>query len=64
MDPDKVMREAVVTKESREAGGMSRTAPERRTWETMSVTRIGKFGDVLRGGSGTKGDGPVGKRVG
>jgi hypothetical protein len=27
-------------------------APARRTWEPMSVARIGTFGDILRGPSG------------
>jgi hypothetical protein len=36
-------------------------APTRRTWESMSLTKIGKFEDVLRGATGSKGDGGVGK---
>ena len=32
-------------------------APARRSWEAMSVTRIGTFGDILRGPSGTGTDG-------
>ena len=32
-------------------------ASVRRTWEPMSLTRIGAFGDILRGNTGPKGDG-------
>jgi hypothetical protein len=30
--------------------------PARLTWEPMSLTRIGAFEDVLRGGTGKGGD--------
>jgi hypothetical protein len=33
-----------------------RDAPARRPWEPMSVARIGTFGDILRGPSGTGSD--------
>jgi hypothetical protein len=36
-------------------------APTRRTWEPMSLTRIGAFEDVLRGGTG-KGTDAFGKK--
>jgi hypothetical protein len=36
--------------------GTSKT-PERRAWEPMSLTKVGTFGDVLRGNTGSKGDG-------
>jgi hypothetical protein len=28
----------------------------RRAWEPMSLTRVGTFGDVLRGNTGSMGD--------
>ncbi len=36
---------------------------ERRAWEPMSLTKVGTFGDVLRGGTG-KGEDAIGKKVG
>jgi hypothetical protein len=36
--------------------------PARRSWEAMSLTRIGTFGDILRGGSG-KGIDALGKKA-
>ena len=33
----------------------------RRTWEPMSLARVGTFGDVLKGNTGTKGDGGFAK---
>jgi hypothetical protein len=29
----------------------------RRPWESMSLTKVGTFGDVLRGNTGAMGDG-------
>jgi hypothetical protein len=34
----------------------------RREWEPMSLTKVGTFGDVLRGGSG-KGSDLIGKKA-
>jgi hypothetical protein len=35
----------------------SGSTPERRAWEPMSLTKVGSFGEVLRGSTGTMGDG-------
>lgn len=36
--------------------GASGTALVRRTWEPMTLTKVGTFGDVLKGATGTRGD--------
>jgi hypothetical protein len=36
---------------------------EPRAWEPMSLTKVGTFGDVLRGGTG-KGEDAIGKKAG
>jgi hypothetical protein len=46
-----------VTDKERRASETSGDAPARGTWEPMSLTRVGTFGDVLRGNTGPKGDG-------
>jgi hypothetical protein len=41
-------------------GRMSKTGGEdevRRPWESMALTKVGTFGDVLRGATGPQGDG-------
>jgi len=45
-----------VTKVKGRSSGTRGKPPALRTWEPMSVTRIGTFGDILRGGSGKGGD--------
>lgn len=43
--------------EKRKSGDASGKVPARPAWEPMSLTRIGKFADVLRGATGPRGDG-------
>jgi hypothetical protein len=46
-----------VTDTERRTNETSSEAPVRRTWEPMSLTRVGTFGDVLRGNTGPMMDG-------
>ena len=46
-----------MTDEEHRTSGPSGDAPARRTWEPMSLTRVGTFGDVLRGNTGKMNDG-------
>lgn len=39
------------------SGTSGGAAPAQRAWESMSLTQIGSFGDVLRGATGPSGDG-------
>lgn len=43
--------------EKQQGSGTSGGAPARRIWEPMSLTRVGKFGDVLTGNTGMMADG-------
>jgi hypothetical protein len=45
-----------VTDMKRTTSSTSGDAPARRTWEPMSLARIGRFEDVLRGVSGNEGE--------
>ena len=42
--------------------GVSTDAPAQRAWEPMTLTKLGTFGDVLRGATGPKGDGVARRR--
>ena len=51
-----------MTEKERRMSGTPAVATPQRTWEPMSLTRIGSFGDVLRGATGPKGDGVARRR--
>jgi hypothetical protein len=48
--------ESLVTDKKRKISGTSGKARVRRTWEPMSLTRVGTFGEVLRSSTGDMGD--------
>jgi hypothetical protein len=48
-----------VTNEERKVSGIAGTTSVRRTWHPMSLTKVGTFGDVLRGNTGAKTDGGI-----
>ena len=50
-----------MTDKERRTKETSRDAPAQRTWEPMSLTRVGTFGDVLRGNTGAMMDGATRK---
>jgi hypothetical protein len=50
-----------LTNRSQPTNGTPAETSARRTWEPMSLARVGTFGDVLKGNTGTKGDGGFAK---
>ena len=51
----------VVTEKVRRTRDVSADAPV-RPWEPMTLTKVGTFGDVLKGATGPKGDGVAKRR--
>lgn len=51
-----------VTDKKRTISKASGDAPVRRAWEPMALTKVGTFGDVLKGATGPKGDGVARRR--
>jgi hypothetical protein len=51
-----VKGEEIVANVQRTIGEARGDVPAQRPWEPMSLTRIGTFGDILRGPSGMTGD--------
>jgi hypothetical protein len=45
-----------VTDDQRETKATQASVPVRREWETMALTRVGGFGDVLQGVTGPSAD--------
>ena len=42
-----------ITGKTHKTGNPSGSVPVRRAWEPMCLTRVGAFGDVLRGSTGS-----------